>query len=164
MTFQGFGLAAMSLVGKNLGAEEEHLALHTGRVAGRVALIAAFLVAIILIVFQKLILGAFTSNQEVIRYGSQVIYALAVLQIPKAVNIVFSGNLRGGADLAWLMWLAVFSVVTFETIGGYILSNIFHVGLIGLWSLQIADESTRFTLNYFRFKGKKWKILELGSD
>lgn len=163
MAFQGFGLASMTLVGKNLGAEDEKQALHTGKLAGRIALIASILVATILIIFQKSVLAAFTANQDVIRYGQGVIYALAILQIPKAVNIVFSGNLRGGADLAWLMWLSVVSVILFETIGGYILSNILYMGLIGLWAIQIFDETIRFTLNYFRFKGKKWKILELHS-
>jgi putative MATE family efflux protein len=164
MVFQGFGLASMTLVGKNLGAENEHLAIRTGRVAGRVALIASIIVAAILIIFQRDILVAFTSNQQVISYGMTVMLALAILQIPKAVNIVFSGNLRGGADLAWLMWLAIISVILFETISAYMLSVIFKIGLIGLWSVQIADETTRFSLNYFRFHGKKWKILELGSQ
>jgi putative MATE family efflux protein len=163
MAFQGFGLASMTLVGKNLGAAEELMALRTGRMAGRVALFAAMLVAILLVIFHKYILQAFTSDQQVIYYGGKVIYALAILQIPKALNIVFSGNLRGGADLAWLMWLAVIGVFLFEIIGAYILAVIFHTGLIGLWIIQSLDESTRFALNYFRFKGKKWKILEIGS-
>jgi putative MATE family efflux protein len=163
MAFQGFGLASMTLVGKNLGADEEHMALHTGWVAGRVALAAAVLVAVILVIFNRLIISAFTSNQNVIAYGSSVILALAILQIPKAVNIVFSGNLRGGADLAWLMWLAIIGVLTFETAGAYVLSFILHTGLVGLWAIQSVDESTRLTLNYFRFKGKKWKILKIGT-
>ncbi len=163
MAFQGFGLASMTLVGKNLGADKESMALHTGWVAGRVALIAAVLVAVILVIFDKLIISAFTSNQEVIAYGSKVILALAILQIPKAVNIVFSGNLRGGADLAWLMWLAIINVFIFETASAYILTFIFHIGLVGLWGIQSVDETSRLILNYFRFKGKKWKILKIGS-
>ncbi len=161
MAFQGFGLASMSLVGKNLGADEEHMALRTGRVAGRVALIAAIIVAVFLLLFHKPILSAFTSNHRVVEYGTSVILALAILQIPKAVNIVFTGNLRGSADLAWLMWLAIISVTTFETVGAYFLTFVFHLGLVGLWGVQILDESSRFLLNYFRFKGKKWKILDI---
>lgn len=160
MAFQGFGLASMTLVGKNLGADNEHQALRTGRVAGRVALITSFAVAVLLWLLHVPILAAFTNNQEVIVYGSKVILVLAILQVPKAVNIVFSGNLRGGADLAWLMWLAICSVIIFESISAYTLAFIFNVGLAGLWIVQIFDESTRLTLNYFRFKGKKWKILD----
>ena len=163
MAFQGFGLASMTLVGKNLGADKEHLALHTGWVAGRVALIAAVLVAVILVIFDRLIISAFTSNQDVIAYGSRVMLALAILQIPKAVNIVFSGNLRGGADLAWLMWLAIINVIIFETASAYVLTFFLHAGLVGLWGIQSIDETSRLVLNYFRFKGKKWKILKIGN-
>lgn len=163
MAFQGFGLASMTLVGKNLGADEESMALRTGRLAGRVALIASLLVAVILIIFNRPILSAFTASQQVVTYGITVMYALAILQIPKAVNIVFSGNLRGGADLNWLMWLSMASVLLFEVFGAYVLSMVLHMGLVGLWSIQIFDETTRLSLNYFRFRGKKWKILELGS-
>ncbi len=161
MAFQGFGLASMTLVGKNLGAEEEHMALTTGRLAGRVALIASIIVAVFLIIFQKSILGAFTANQKIIEYGATVMYAMAILQVPKAVNIVFSGNLRGGADLNWLMYLSIGSVLLFEITGAYILSSVFMMGLMGLWAIQIVDESVRLTFNYFRFGGKKWKIFRL---
>ncbi|MEJ2633951.1 MAG: MATE family efflux transporter [Calditrichia bacterium] len=161
MAFQGFGLASMTMVGKNLGADDESLALHTGHLAGRVALIAALIVAALLLVFHRYILQAFTSNSDVITYGSSVILALAVVQIPKAVNIVFSGNLRGGADLAWLMWLSIFSVIIFESFGAYMLAFVFNFGLVGLWAIQAVDESVRLGLNVFRFKGKNWKIMDL---
>lgn len=161
MAFQGFGLASMTMVGKNLGADDESLALHTGHLAGRVALIAALIVAALLLIFHRYILQAFTSNSDVITYGSSVILALAIVQIPKAVNIVFSGNLRGGADLAWLMWLSIFSVIIFESFGAYMLAFVFNFGLVGLWAIQAVDESVRLGLNVFRFKGKNWKIMDL---
>ncbi len=162
MAFQGFGLASMTLVGKNLGADEEHMALRTGKVAGRVALVASISISLIIILLHRFILSAFTENMRVVEYGSGVIIFLAILQIPKAVNIVFSGNLRGGADLAWLMWLAIFGVLIFETFGAYIMAFSLNLGLVGLWLVQSFDETTRLTLNYFRFKGKKWKVLDLG--
>ena len=67
------------------------------------------------------------------------------------------------AHPVWVIWLAIISVLTFEAAGAYILSFIFHFGLVGLWAIQSVDESTRLTLNYFRFKGKKWKILKIGT-
>ncbi|OPX34139.1 hypothetical protein B1H10_04300 [candidate division KSB1 bacterium 4484_188] len=160
MAFQGFGLASMTLVGKNLGAEKEKRAMQTGRIAGRIALIASLFVATLIFIFHRIILVAFTSDPEVVAFGSRIILVLAIVQIPKALNIVFSGNLRGGADLAWLMWLAIFSVILFESFGAYFLSFILGAGFVGLWIIQAVDESIRFTLNYFRFRGKKWKIIE----
>lgn len=157
MGFQGFGIASMSLVGKNIGASEEHQAVSAGRLAGRVAFVAALITAAVLIIFRKWMLVIFTSNQEVINFGANVLIILAILQIPKAVNIVFSSNLRGGADLAWLMWLAIWSVLMFETIGAYVFSVVLQLSLAGLWIIQILDESWRLALNYWRFRKKKWK-------
>lgn len=164
MAYQGFGLASMTLIGKNLGAEEKHLALRTGNIAGKVALITAVIFSIGILIFHKIIIAAFTKDPAVVSFGSSVIYVLAIIQIPKAVNIVFSGNLRGGADLAWLMWLAIGSVILFETFGAYSFVHFFKIGLAGLWIIQAIDESTRFTLNYFRFKRGKWKILDLKNN
>jgi putative MATE family efflux protein len=161
MAYQGFGITAMTLVGKNIGADEAHLALKTGRLTGRVALFFSLGIAFILIIFQKYILSTFTTNPQVIVYGRQVIYALAILQIPRAVNVVFAGNLRGGADLNWLMWLSIFSVLIFEILGSYTLTVIFHMGLVALWSIQAVDETFRLILNYFRFREKKWKTVEI---
>ena len=156
MAFTGFGLASMSLVGKNIGASENQQALSTGRIAGRVALVFAGIIAIIMIIFRVELLSVFTSNPEVANYGAYALIIFAIIQIPKAVNIVFTGNLRGGADLSWLMWLAITSVIIFETLGAYIFSFIFHLMLMGLWLIQGMDETFRLSLNYWRFKKQKW--------
>lgn len=161
MAFTGLGLSAMTLVGKNIGAAENQQALSTGRVAGRVALVFAGIVSISMILFRRGLLTIFTSNAEVINYGAVAIIVFALIQIPKAVNIVFTGNLRGSADLAWLMWLAITSVIIFETIGGYVFSFIFSLMLIGIWLIQGLDETFRLTLNYWRFKKQKWSTKEL---
>lgn len=158
MAFQGFGIASMTLVGKNIGAEEEKEALQAGRIAGRVALVSAIFAGIVLVIFQDLWFHIFTSNDRVIALGTRAVLVLAVIQIPKAVNIVFTGNLRGSADLTWLMWLAVSSVIIFEIFGAYTLSFVLNLSLAGLWLVQGVDESYRMVLNYWRFRKGKWKI------
>lgn len=158
MVFTGFGIASMSLVGKNIGAEEDSEALRAGRMAGRIALVTSILIAIALILFQRTWFHIFTSDQRVIELGTKAIFVLALVQIPKAVNIVFTGNLRGGADLNWLMWLAISSVLTFEIFGAYVFSFIIGLSLGGLWFIQGIDETCRLLLNYWRFRKRKWKI------
>ena len=88
--------------------------------------------------------------------GAGVILAFALLQIPKGLNTVYSGNLRGGADLNWLMWLAIGSVIINEIMGAYVLSFIFGLQLLGLWVIQIFDELGRLSLNLLRFRRDRW--------
>lgn len=156
MVFWGFGLGGMSLVGKNLGANKISEARHHGRTAAFLALITAVVICVILLFFYKGTISIFTQDQKVIDLGTTLILAFVILQIPKALNTVYSGNLRGGADLNWLMWLAIGSVLLNEITGAYMLAFIFGYGLLGLWVIQIFDELGRLILNVFRFNGKKW--------
>jgi Na+-driven multidrug efflux pump len=45
--------------------------------------------------------------------------------------------------------------------GAYLLTVVFNFGLAGLWSIQSVDETARFFLNYYRFRRKKWKRVEI---
>jgi Na+-driven multidrug efflux pump len=146
----------MTLVGKSIGAGKISEAKKSGRMAGYLAMTSALVVAILLVVFYKYIMSIFTSDINVIQMGENVIIAFAILQIPKGLNTVYSGNLRGGADLNWLMWLAICSVLLNEIAGAYILSYLFGLMLLGLWVIQIFDESERLILNLIRFNGNKW--------
>ncbi len=161
MVFHGFGIASMTLVGKNLGAEKEGQAIKTGKLTGSVAFICSIVVAVILILFQDTWFRVFTADEEVIRFGTQAVFVLAIIQIPKAVNIVFTGNLRGGADLNWLMWLAINSVIIFEVAGAYALAISLNFTLIGLWLIQGVDETFRLALNSWRFRQRKWKVKDI---
>ncbi|MGH1364418.1 MAG: MATE family efflux transporter [Calditrichia bacterium] len=164
MAFQGFGLASMSLVGKSLGAQDDQKAIDAGATAQNVALGFSIAFAVLLVVFKRPLLEIFTTEAEVIALGISSMLIVAIIQIPKGINAVLSGNLRGSGDLKWLMYISLFSVVLFELIGGYYSSFVFHFSLAGLWALQGADETLRMVLNYWRFKRGKWKIRDLLGD
>ena len=101
-------------------------------------------------------MGIFTNDADVVRYGTSLVWVLVLIQIPKAMNIVFTGNLRGGADLKWLMWLAISSVLIFEITGAYILTFVFQMALTGIWAIQGVDETMRLASNIWRFRQTKW--------
>lgn len=156
MVFWGFGLGGMSLVGKSLGAGNPSEARRSGRMAALLSLLAAIIFASILVIFYSDTISIFTTDSNVIEMGAGVIIAFALLQIPKGLNTTYSGNLRGGADLNWLMWLAIGSVIINEITGAYFLSFVFGLQLLGLWVIQIFDESSRLILNIWRFNKDQW--------
>ena len=169
MGFQGFGLASMTLVGKNIGADEGNKAIAAGRTAGRVALVSAIIAGGVLYALKDVWLHIFTTNSAVIELGTGVVFVLALIQAPKAVNIVFTGNLRGGADLNWLMWLAVTSVITFEILGAYVFTQVLGFGLAALWAIQGVDETFRFCFELLEVRpfpqvGRQENILRSGFE
>ena len=157
MIFFGFGIGSMSLVGKSLGAEHLSQARRTGMINGIVGFSVAAVIAIIIVVSGDIIVTIFTSDPSVINLGKSLIYIFALIQLPKGANIVFSGNLRGSADLNWLMWLAITTVCIYEILGSWLLAIPMGLGLSGLWIVQGIDESSRFALNLWRFNSGKWK-------
>lgn len=157
MTFFGFGIGSMSLVGKSLGAAHPGQARRTGMINGMVGFGVATVIAIILVITSDNIATIFTNDPAVISLGNSLIYIFALIQLPKGANIVFSGNLRGSADLTWLMWLAITTVCFYEIFGSWLLAIPFGLGLSGLWIVQGIDELSRFSLNLWRFNRGKWK-------
>lgn len=153
----GFAVAGMTLVGKNIGADEWKEARKSGQLVGWVSLICAFFLSGFVWLLEDQIFASFTNNQEVVYLCKSILFVFLILQLPKAVNTAYAGNLRGAADLNWLMWLAVIAVVINEIFGAYWLSIGFGLGLVGLWIIQIIDESGRLVLNYWRFNNTNWK-------
>ena len=163
MAYLGIGMSSMTLIGKNIGAEEHRLAEKTGQLAYRIAFVLSIIVVVVMIGFSKSLISVFTTDNEVLRFGSISIIMFALTQIPKAVNGVIIGNLRGAADLKWLMWSTIIGVAFLEIglnwgIIIYIKDKLYIV--FALWAVQGFDETLRLCFNFFRFKGGKWKLID----
>ncbi len=152
----GFAVAAMTLVGKNIGARKIREARKSGRLVALVSLVGAAILSGIIFIFTDYIFKIFTTDPQVINLGQSVLLVFILLQLPKAANTSYSGSLRGAADLNWLMWLAVAAVILNEILGAYILSFGLGLGLAGLWLIQIFDEGGRLVLNIWRFNRGNW--------
>jgi len=166
MLYMGFGMGAMTLMGKNLGADKHSLAQRTAEISSWVMYALAMMILLALFVFSEFIMRVFTTDAQVIAIGKFALYAFAIAQVPKALNNVLSGNLRGAGDLKWLMWLVIAGVFVLE-IG---LNSVIAFGvhwqklwwaLVGIWGVQTLDEFIRMSANYWRFRGGKWKFLEI---
>ncbi len=153
----GFSVAGMTLVGKNIGAKNMAEARKSGSITALVSMVFVIIIASVIYPFSDDIVAIFTTDQNVINMGQKLILVFLILQVPKALNTVYSGNLRGAADLNWLMWLAIGSVIVNEISGAYVLAFVFGLQLMGLWIIQIIDEMARLILNYWRFNRGNWK-------
>ncbi len=160
MVYMGFGLAAMTLMGKNLGASDSALAYRMAKTTHRVMIVFVAIIVGVMIVFSKSLIQVFTTDPETVALGQKAIYVFAIAQIPKAINNVLSGNMRGTGDLKWLMWTTIIFVVIFEVGLNWISAFVLGLGLYGIWGVQTLDEGIRIILNYWRFRGGKWRGIE----
>ncbi|MDZ7291610.1 MAG: MATE family efflux transporter [candidate division KSB1 bacterium] len=161
MLYMGFGMGAMTLMGKNLGAAKRRLAQHTAEISSWVMFGCVMVVVVILGGFSRQIMYIFTRDPEVVHIGAFVMKVFALAQIPKAVDSALIGNLRGAGDLRWLMWTTIASAFLLEIGFNWFVAFVFEWSLVGLWFTQLLDETSRLAINYWRFKGGKWKFLHV---
>lgn len=160
MFFMGFSLGAMTLVGQDVGAREHSRAKKTGKIAGYVALVFVLLIVAAIVIFERQLILIFTDDPEVVEVGLKIVYLYAAIQIPKALNTVLGGNLRGAGDLKWLMFLSIASVIVMEISMAWVSAFAFGLSLWGLWMVMGVDEIIRVILNYWRFVGGKWRLVD----
>ncbi|MDZ7725366.1 MAG: MATE family efflux transporter [candidate division KSB1 bacterium] len=157
MFYMGFSLAAMSYMGKHLGAKDRELAENAAHAAHRAMVLFIMVIVAVMLLSSRFVIKIFTTNPETVALGSGVIFVFALAQIPKAMNNVISGNLRGADELHWLMYTVMAFVLVFEIGFNYIAAFVFGWGLWGVWSIQTVDESIRVGLNYLRFLKGSWR-------
>ncbi len=161
MAYLGFSMGAMTLMGQHLGAEREDLAERTARTTSWVGFVFSSVIAAALIVFSKAILFLFTPETDIITIGHKAMIIFAMIQVPKAVDSIIIGNLRGAGDLKWLMMLTIVGVLSFEIGVNWIIAFIWHLGVAGLWGIHLIDELVRLVANVWRFQGGNWKTIKV---
>ncbi len=161
MAYLGFSMGAMTLMGQHLGAERKELAERTAKATSWVGLVFSTIIAVMLIFCSESILSLFTQESNVLRIGHGAMIIFALVQIPKSVDGVVIGNLRGAGDLKWLMYMTLIGVFTLEICGNWVTAFILHFGVAGLWGIHLIDESMRLAANYWRFKGGRWKSMKV---
>lgn len=163
MTYLAFSMGAMTLMGKNIGAAQNHLAEATAKTSKRVVIVWALVVTTVVILSRKSLISIFTSDPSVLQMGSVCMIMFAITQIPKAMNGVVIGNLRGCGELKWIMFSTMIGVFLFEIGLNWAflstLDNEIYL-LFALWAVQGFDELMRYLMNSFRFKGGKWKLID----
>ncbi|MBN2012989.1 MATE family efflux transporter [candidate division KSB1 bacterium] len=161
MAYTGLGIAAMTLMGKNIGAANYKLAEKTARTFSWVGFVFSLSVTVIMISFAEPLMRVFTTDTHVTALGAKVMIIFALVQIPKAVDGVVIGNLRGAGDLKWIMWMTIIGVILFEFSLNWVVVFIFNLSLMGLWLVHLGDECIRLITNYWRFRGGRWKFIDL---
>lgn len=160
MVYMGFSLAAMSEMGQHLGAAQHELAEKGARTAHRAMAVFVGIVVLLMIIFSKAFIHVFTVDPKIVSLGQKAIFLFALAQIPKALNNVLSGNLRGIGELKWLMLITITFVIAFEIGLNYVTIFVLSWGLYGIWAVQALDETVRFGLNYLKFSKGAWRHAE----
>lgn len=164
MFYMGFALTAMTHIGKNIGANEHRQAERTGSMTHRTVLVFVLLIVVLMILFSTPILHMFIRREDAIiaDYRFKTLFIIfSLVQIPKAMNTVIVGSLRGAGDIKWIMWINIIGVLLLEVGMNWVGTFLLHFGLMGIWCIQGLDEIIKSLTNDMRFRRGKWKMIRV---
>ncbi|NLY10846.1 MAG: MATE family efflux transporter [Firmicutes bacterium] len=157
----GFALAATTLVGQSLGANDPDLAEKSGNISARMAFVVMSIMGALFFLFPYQIVALFTSDPEVIDLAAVCLRLVAIAQPPLAFLQTYSGGLRGAGDTKTIMKITTMGFLGLRITLAYLLAITFKLGLVGAWIAMVVDLVTRSGLMWITFRRGKWKLLKV---
>jgi Na+-driven multidrug efflux pump len=130
MVCVGFGLAAETLVGQNLGARLPERARQAGWLTLRLAAVPTLCFAILFLTVPELLASVFSSDPAIIGATALYLRAAGIAQVAMAFENVFEGGLTGAGYTLWTM-LVVVGISALRIPLAYWIAPAF--GLMGIW-------------------------------
>jgi len=173
MFYLGLGTAATALTGKRLGAKNEDLADRVGKVAAKISICFGIMFGALLFFCSRGIMQLFLppesgDNMRAIEIGAQCLKIVAVMQIPKSINIVLGSSLRAAGDLRWLVFVNAVGAIIGDIflarslgLGMPGVSRLIKPGLNGVWLGVAIGETIRSGMNFHRYQRGRWKKIKI---
>jgi putative MATE family efflux protein len=157
----GIAVAAATMVGQNLGAGRPDHARISAFEANRLAVMLMAAMGLVFFFFPYVLLRAFTSDPEVIKYGILYMKIVAFAQIPLAVTMVVGGSLRGAGDTGFIMFATIAGMWMIRIPVAALLAAVVKVEIRYVWSVMILDWITRMSFLLWRYRKENWGRLNI---
>ena len=102
-------------------------------------------------------MGLLTSNNELAKVVTILLFIDIGVELGRAGNLVFDNTLKSTGDSLFPMYISL-PITLFCTIGGtYLFGVALNMGVIGTYIGLVIDEIVRGTIMLFRWKSGKWE-------
>lgn len=157
----GFSVAAVALVGMQLGAKRSDLARIYGYACKRLGRIFAVLLSGMFFFGGRYFYMLFNAEPSMIVTGSIITKILAVILFFQIDQVITSGCLKGAGDTKFVAKVAFVSIAIIRPLSAYTFCYILGFGLVGAWFGTLCDQLCRNVLNDRRFKSGKWTEIKI---
>ncbi|MEG2086607.1 MAG: MATE family efflux transporter [Angelakisella sp.] len=139
----GFSMAATTLVGQSIGADDRPGARNFGRIAANMTALLMTGAGVFIFFGGSLMLQLFTRDVTVIAIGAGLLRIVAFAQPPQAFANVYSGALRGAGDTRWPFYINLLGVWGVRVGLSLVLVTGLGWGLSGAWIAMLCDQVFR---------------------
>ena len=157
----GFNVAAVSLIGMSLGEKRRDLAAMYGGACQRFGMTVSAIMFVFFFTCGRAIFRAFSSDPEILNYGSIITKVLAVRVLLQIRQVITAGCLKGAGDTKFVAFVAFVSITIIRPLGAWVFCYPLGMGLVGAWIGTLIDQTVRCVLNSARFATGKWAKIEI---
>lgn len=107
--------------------------------------------SLIFLIFGEFLIGAFTTDPQVVALAVSLIPPLILYRLGDAMQICYANALRGTSHVMSMMWIAFISYIVVNIPAGYILAFPLGMGIYGLFiafSLGLFVAAALFLSHY----------------
>lgn len=158
---QAFGIAASSMVGRSLGAQNLKKAELYAKETRKIGSFISTGMAVLFFFWGPQIVSLYTSNPIIIENASMALKIIALVQPFQSSQLILAGALRGAGDTFWPLVATFIGVFGFRVVFAYILVTMMELGLMGAWVAVFVDQLIRWIFVYGRFRTNKWKYIRI---
>ena len=156
-----FGIAASTLSGRSLGAEEPDLAEDYIHKCSRIGALIASLMGVTFFFFGSVIAGFYTNSQEVVDQSANILRLVAIIQPFQSSQLIIAGGLRGAGDTVWTLIATFIGVLGIRVAFAWYFVKVLGLGLMGAWMAIFIDQFIRWIIISLRFRTNRWKYITL---
>ncbi len=157
----GMANAAATLVGQNLGAKQPDRAERSVWKAGFLNMVFLGLISIVFYFVSEPMMKLFSTNAEVIRYGTECLRIVTFGYVFYGYGMVIVQSFNGAGDTSTPTILNFFGYWLFQIPLAYVLAVKLDFGASGaFWAIAIA-ESVMAVVAMLVFRRGKWKTVKI---
>ncbi|MEC9488863.1 MAG: MATE family efflux transporter [Halanaerobium sp.] len=160
----GFGMAATTLVGQNLGAKQPERAEESGMTANKMGVTFMVVMASLIFLGANQIAAFFTPDPDVIKLAARSMRIIAVALPFLSITLTLAGGLRGAGDTKWVMYITAIGVWFGRVGAAILLAKVIGLGFMGVWVAMGFDWFVRSMMTLGRFKTGNWKKIKLHQE
>jgi len=151
----GFAIAAMALIGQNIGAKDYDKAYDMGVISGRIAYIFMGSVGVVMISIPEYLVGFFTKDSLTIAVASKYLILVGLAQIPLAIMFVYSSALRGAGATKTTLKINVLSLWFLRVVPSYIAYKMGY-GIIVIFIIMNVETLIKGIIYWYIYQKREW--------
>ena len=146
----GLQAAAVTLVGRSVGAGEKNAVQDYARKCLIVGAVVAGVLSVIYIAGAGKFFSIFYSDQASISLGMKFSYIASALTFLQIIRIVETGIMRGIGEVKVPMILATISVLCINPATSFILVVVLSIGIWGIWGASLVSQTVWVILAFIK--------------